>query len=148
MPEFNHEKFGQDGLGLDSGSSVKYGRAIKKVCVLAGLAAGAGLALTGLKDMGRAGQGYAPPAKLNWLMVLAGLGVGTLVVGGSCTVIKNKILDFVNQYESTEAAILALTPQKKVELRAEAIRLVQMSDNIEKLFNDAEQEQRDSKYFA
>ena len=139
MGGVNVGEFARLGLGFGEGQSQRLEEVLRKGCVVLGIVGGIGLTMVGLKDLERAGQGYGTPKRLTLAMILGGLGVGVLTLGGMCTSIKLKIMDYIAQYPSTEAAVGALTPTLKVQLKDEALKLLQLEQKINELYESRDE---------
>lgn len=133
MP-FDMAQFAQLGLGFSETDSGKLAKLVSKGCFLLGLIGGAGLTLAGLSDMGKAGQGFGTPRSQSFYMILAGLGVGTVFLGGGCRLITLKLTSYTDGFTSTTRAVGALTPAKRSALQDEARKLLTLGDKIDELY--------------
>ena len=137
------ELFMRLGLCFGSADAERLAKTLRKGCLLLGVAMGAGLAIVGISDLGKAGKGQAVPKSMAFAMIAAGFGLGFLTVTGVCKSIELKIDRFLQQFATTEAAIAALTPTKRAELMVEAIKLLALADKIDKVY---EEEHGDSRF--
>ena len=148
MTEAEEASFFSDpgGLGLPTEIAEWLSEKIIMLCPLLGFAAGVGVTVGGLNLQGSVAsqQGAQRDPKVALLMVLAGVGIGVLMIGPGCASVKLKLRDYTSQFNTAREAILALTPPKRTELRAEADKLIRLKQKID----DAFAEQPDPRYSA
>src|SRR3974390_282664 len=119
----DYARFFQEGLFFGPGDARKLSDLLTKASVGCGLALGTALATAAARDVGRTGGDgpYGPIA------VAAGFVVGAAAGTLGCMSVKSKILGFLSRFQDETAAIGALTPALRSDLRNEAFAMLKLS---------------------
>lgn len=125
---FSDAEFFEQGLNFPAEEALKLSRMTKLVCLAMGGAMGAALAIS---TMGNT-SGAQAPGNIKLYSALAGLFAGAAIGAGSCTVIRSKIIKFIDSVRHLPLAnaIAKMKAGQREELRSEARKLLAMQDRI------------------
>lgn len=128
---FQDSEFFEQGLNFSNDDALRLSKVTRLVCVAMGGAMGAGFALSTVGNT----SGAHAPSSIKLYSALAGLFVGAAIGAGSCMMIRSKIIQFIDsvRHLPLAAAIAAMKPGDREELRGEAHKLLALQDKALKL---------------